>query len=383
MSVEIRPVVTRRDRREFIELPYRLHATSPQWIPPLRIERRLFLSPRFNAFFKHGDAALFLAWRDGRVIGRISAQIDRHFNEFHGNDWGMFGFFEVEDDAEAAQALLDAAADWNARRGRDRMVGPMDFTMNDESGIVIEGFEREAMVRQPWHPPYYQRLCEEQGTGLAKAMDLFMWELDIADREKILPVIFDLAAKVEPEHGIRIRKMSRRSLRKDMDRFVEVYNAAWSDNWGFSPYDKHDIDAYTQEMHLVFDPAWFMVAERISDGDTAAVAITVPDINQVLKRMNGRLLPFGWWHFLRRRRIIDRCRVGFLGVKPEYQHTGVAAALYIEHFDMASIGPVTWGEMGWILETNEAMNRGMEAMGGRIVKRYRVYERLLTPPAAA
>jgi GNAT superfamily N-acetyltransferase len=383
VSVEIRPVVTRRDRREFIGLPYRLHATSPQWIPPLRIERRLFLSPRFNAFFAHGEVQLFLAWRDGRVVGRISAQIDRHFNEFHDNTWGMFGFFEVENDPEAAQALLDAAADWNAERGRDRMIGPMDFTINDESGIVIEGFEREAMIRQPWHPPYYQQLCEADGAGLAKAMDLLMWELDIADREKVLPVIFDLAAKVEPDHGIRIRKMSRRSLRKDMDRFAEVYNAAWSGNWGFSPYDKKDLDAYAQEMHLVFDPAWFMVAEQISDGETAAVAITVPDINQVLKLMKGRLLPFGWWHFLRRRKIADRCRVGFLGVKPEFQHTGVAAALYVEHFDMAQIGPVTWGEMGWILETNEPMNRGMEAMGGRIVKRYRVYERVLTPAAAA
>ena len=377
MSVEISPVASRRDRRDFIELPYRLHATSPWWIPPLRIERHLFLSPRFNAFFDHGEAQLFLARREGRVVGRISAQIDRAFNDFHDNAWGMFGFFEVEDDAQAATALLDAAAAWLAGRGRDRMVGPMDFTINDESGIVVEGHEREPMIRQPWHPPYYQQLCENDGAGLAKAMDLLMWELDIADREKVLPVIFDLAAKVEPDHGIRLRKMSRRSLRGDMDRFAEVYNAAWSANWGFSPYGKQDLDAYTQEMHLVFDPAWFMVAERISDGDTAAVAITVPDINQVLKRMRGRLLPFGWWHFLRRRRIVDRCRVGFLGVKPEYQHTGVAAALYVEHFDMAQIGPVTWGEMGWILETNEAMNRGMEAMGGRIVKRYRVYERML------
>ena len=381
MSVEIRPVVTRRDRREFIELPYRLHATSPQWIPPLRIERRLFLSPRFNAFFAHGEVQLFLAWRDGRVVGRISAQIDRHFNDFHDNDWGMFGFFEVEEDAQAAQALIDAAAAWNTERGRDRMIGPMDFTVNEESGIVVEGFERDAMIRQPWHPPYYQQLCEAPDAGLGKAMDLLMWELDIRDRAKVLPVIFDLAAKVEPDHGIRIRKMSRRSLRADMDKFAEVYNAAWSGNWGFSPYDKKDLDAYAQEMQLVFSREWFMVAERVSDGETAAVAITVPDINQVLKLMNGRLLPFGWWHFLRQRKIVDRCRVGFLGVKPEFQHTGVAAALYVEHFDVAEHGLINGGEMGWILETNEAMNRGMEAMGGRIVKRYRIYERLLSPSA--
>jgi GNAT superfamily N-acetyltransferase len=175
--------------------------------------------------------------------------------------------------------------------------------------------------------------------------------------------------------------MRRRGLRRDMDVFAEIYNQAWARNWGFVPYDKADLDAYAQELQLVFDPQWFMISERIDTGEAVGLAITVPDINQVLVKMKGRLLPFGWWHFLRRRRIIDRCRVGFLGVKPEYQHTGVAAQLYIEHFDMAEIGPVVGGEMGWILETNIAMNRGMEAMGGQVVKRYRMYERLLEPGA--
>jgi hypothetical protein len=264
------------------------------------------------------------------------------------------------------------------------MIGPMDFTMNDESGVMIEGFEREPLIKQPWHPPYYAERAAEAGLG--KAMDLLMWELQISDREKILPVIFKLAGEVEPRHGIRLRKMSRRSLRKDMDRFADVYNSAWSENWGFSPYSKKDLDAYTQELQLVFDQHWFMVAET-AEGETVAVAITVPDVNQVLAKMKGRLLPLGWWHFLRKGRTIDRVRVGFLGVKPQFQHTGVAAKMYVEHFDMASATPQTWGEMGWILETNTNMNRAMEAMGGRIVRRYRIYERKLgeTPltPASA
>jgi hypothetical protein len=250
------------------------------------------------------------------------------------------------------------------------MIGPMDFGMNDESGVQVEGFERMPFIKQPWHPRYYATRCEE--AGLAKAVDLLMYELVISDRSKILPVVFKLAADVEPRHGIRIRRMRRRGLRRDVDRFAEVYNAAWSENWGFSPFSKADLDAYAQEMHLVFDSHWFMVAET-AEGETVAVAITVPDINQVLKKMGGRLLPFGWWHFLRRAKTMDRVRVGFLGVKPEYQHTGVAAGLYIEHFDMAEVRPQNWGEMGWILETNDAMNRGMEGMGGRIVKKYRVY----------
>ncbi len=374
MSVAVQPVESRRDLKEFIELPYRLHSTSGVWVPPLRLERRLFLNRRLNAFFGHGDARLFVALRESRVVGRISAHYDDAFNAFHGNRWGMFGFLELEDDPDILPALLDAAERWLRSRGRDHMVGPMDFTMNDESGVMIEGFERAPMIKQPWHPPYYQRRAEEAGLG--KAMDLLMWELQISDRERMLPIIFKLADEVEPRHGIRLRKMSRRSLRGDMDRFAEVYNSAWSENWGFSPYGKKDLDAYTTELHLVFDRHWFMVAET-AEGETAAVAITVPDINQVLAKMNGRLLPLGWWHFLRRGRIMDRVRVGFLGVKPEFQHTGVAAKMYVEHFDMASTTPQTWGEMGWILETNTNMNRAMEAMGGRIVRRYRVYERAL------
>ena len=206
--------------------------------------------------------------------------------------------------------------------------------MNDESGIVIEGFEREPMVKQPWHPPYYQRLCE--GAGLEKAIDLYMWELHVSERSNVHPSIFELADKLEPEHGVTIRKMSRRHLRRDIDLFGETWNDAWKDNWGFVPYSKEDLDHYAQELQLVFDKHWFMVAEN-REGEAVGVAITVPDINQALKKMNGRLLPFGWWHFLRRGKIMDRVRVGFLGVKKEYQHTGVAAGLFAEHYDMAEV----------------------------------------------
>jgi hypothetical protein len=380
VSLDVRPVRGQRDLRKFVDLPYRLHSNSPVWVPPLRLERRLFLSRRLNAFFKHGDAQLFLAERDGAVVGRITAHYDDAFNAYHGNRWGMFGFLEMTDDPEVLPALLAAAEAWLRSHGRDRMVGPMDFTINDESGVLIEGFEREPMIKQPWHPPYYAARCEE--AGLEKAIDLLMWELHISDRSKILPVIFKLAEEVGPRHGIRVRKMSRRSLRRDLDRFADVYNSAWSENWGFVPFGKADLDQYASEMQLVFDPHWFMVAET-AEGETVAVAITVPDINQVLKRMKGRLVPFGWWHFLRRHRIMDRVRVGFLGVKPEFQHTGVAAAMYVEHFDMAVARPQKWGEMGWILETNRNMNRAMEAMGGRVVRRFRMYELDWSPPTPA
>jgi hypothetical protein len=371
-SLTIRPVRNGRDLKRFVGLPYRLHAGTP-WVPPLKLERRLFLNRRLNPYFKHGEAEYFLALRGDRVVGRISAQIDHAFNEFHDSRWGMFGFLELEDDPEATAALLDAAADWLARRGCERMVGPMDFSMNEESGVLIEGHELEPLIRQPWQPAYYQRLCE--GAGLEKAMDLYSWFLDISDREDMLPILFELDERAKNEHGVKIRRMSRRHLRKEMDRFAEIYNAAWSENWGFVPYSKEDLDAYTVDMHLAFSRDWFMVAEK--DGETIAVAITLPDLNQVLKKMKGRLLPLGWWHFLNRNRICDQVRVGFLGVKPEHQHTGVAASLYVEHFNTAERARQDHGEAGWILETNEAMNRGLEAMSAEIVKKYRLYERSL------
>jgi GNAT superfamily N-acetyltransferase len=375
VGVEVRAVSGGSDLKRFIDLPFRLHANHPLWVPPLKLERRLFLNRRMNAFFSHGEAAYFLALRDGRVLGRVSAQVNHAFNDYQKKNWGWFGFLELEDDQEVLDALLNAAAGWLSERGKERMVGPASFAMNDESGVLIEGFDLPPMIVQPWNPPYYQQRMEQ--AGMTKAMDLLMWNLEVSDREKVLPVIFELAEKVESDHGIRVRPMRRWQLRKDLDAFAEVYNSAWSKNWDFVPYSKKDLDAYAQELQLVFDKHWFMIAERQDTGEVVGMAITVPDVNQVLARMKGRLLPLGWWHFLRKGKTIDRVRVGFLGVKPEYQHTGVAAKLYVEHFNAAAVRPQTGGEMGWILETNTAMNRGMEAMGGRVVKRYRVYERPL------
>jgi GNAT superfamily N-acetyltransferase len=374
--VEIAPVHGFRDLREFVALPMRLHAGTP-WVPQLIVERYMFMNRKLNAFFKHGEAEYFLARRDGRVVGRITAQINRAANDYHARRWGNFGFLEFEDDQDVLDALLAATERWLREREMERMVGPMDFTMNDESGVLIEGFELDPMIRQPWHPPYYQQLCES--AGLTKAMDLFMWQLHFSDRYSgMLKVLPEIAETARTKHGVTIRKMSRLHLRREMDEFAAVYNAAWSKNWDFVPFSKEDLDGYAQEMQLVFDKDWFMVAEI--EGKTAAVALTIPDVNQVQRKMKGRLLPLGWWYFLRKRRIIDRVRVGFLGVLPEVQHTGVAAALYIEHFDVAERRHLGTSETGWILETNKAMNRAMEAMGGRIVKRYRVYERVMEAP---
>jgi hypothetical protein len=378
MSVAITPVRGARDLRAFVQLPFRLHAGTP-WIPPLKLERYLFLNRKLAAFFKHGEAEYFLARREGHVVGRITAQIDHAFNEFHQSRWGNFGFLEFEDDPEVARGLLNVAAGWLRERGCERMVGPMDFQLNDESGVLFDGFEHAPMIRQPWHPPYYHQRCE--AAGLTKAHDLYSYWLDVADRSQVLPILPQMAERARDKYGIQIRKMSRRRLRRDMDEFAKVYNAAWSGNWGFVPYSKPDLDELARTYQLVYSRDWFMVAEL--EGETIAMAISVPDINQVLKKMKGRLLPFGWWYFLNKNRMMDAVRVGFLGVMPEHQHTGAAALLYMEHYDMAEKTPQKAGEPGFILESNHSMNRALEAMGAKLIKRYRVYERLLEDAEAS
>jgi GNAT superfamily N-acetyltransferase len=378
MAVEIRPVTGRRELRTFIKLPWRLYRDEPNWVPPLLMDVKKRLDRKQNPFFEHAEAEYFLAWRDGRPVGRISAHIDRTFNSFQENEWGLFGFFECEDDVEAARALLDAAADWLRARGRDRMVGPMDFTTNDEIGLLIGGHEYPPIILCPWHHPYYQRLFEQE-LGMAKAMDAYMWSLHVTGREKVHPAIWAAADKLESEHGIVCRGFRKQELQQEVTRFLEIYNSSLERNWGFVPLSEQEVRHYAKDLKPVLDENWSMVAERKDTGEVVGAALTLPDYNQVLAKLNGRLLPFGWITALRERKKIDAVRVIVLGVKAEYRHTGVAARLYQMHFDAAQRTPQKTGEGGWTLENNDAMNRAYEGLGGEIKRRYRIYERAFEP----
>jgi GNAT superfamily N-acetyltransferase len=377
-TVEIRPVRSRRELKRFVRVPFRLHRDRPQWVPPLIFDRMQFLNRRKNPWFEHGEAELFVALRDGEPVGRISAQIDREWDRAQGGQDGMFGFFETIEDREVAAALLGAAEEWLAERGRIRLLGPMDFTTNDEVGILIDGFELQPMILQNWHPPFYKELLEELGYG--KAMDLLMWYLELGklkEGDQFAPEIHAAATKALADEGVTIRNVDKGNLHEEMRRFSEVYNEAWSDNWGFVPATEAEIEFHAKLLKQVIDEEWAFVAEK--DGETIGVALTLPDINQALAKMGGRLLPLGWWRFLRAKPKIDRVRVFALGVKDSYRHSGVAAGLYLKHLEAARPDGVPAGETGWILETNKPMNRAMEGMGGTVVKKYRIYEKAIGP----
>jgi len=376
MAVTIRPVTNRRELKRFVKVPFRLHRDHPQWVAPLIFERMQFLDRSRNPFFDHAEAEYFIAERDGEPVGRITAQVDEHWDEHQGGSDGMFGFFETADDPAVAAALLDAACEWVGDRGRERILGPMDFTTNDEVGLLVEGYELRPMILQPWHPPYYRELIE--GRGFAKTMDLWMWWLalgELKEGNEFHPMIHAAAEKVESEHGITVRHMNKREMRTELQRFMDVYNEAWGDNWGFVPISEDEVAFAAKNLKQVLEERWTWIAER--DGEVLGAALTLPDINQALAKLNGRLLPFGWLRFLLAKRKIDHVRVFALGVRPEYQHTGIAAAFYIQHLEEADPEGVYAGETGWILETNEPMNRAMEGMGGRVIKKYRLYERKL------
>jgi GNAT superfamily N-acetyltransferase len=376
--VEARPVRTRRDLRKFIRLPWRLYRGSANWVPPLISERRRHLDRRRNPFFEHAEAEYFLAWRDGEPVGRITAHVDQRLNDFQDNQWGLFGFFESERDPAVAAALLDTAEQWLRERGRDRILGPMDFTTNHECGVLVEGHELMPQILENWHHPYYREQFE--GQGFTKAMDLYKWEIMPSDRGQMLPIIDELADRLEPEHGIRLHRMRKRDFAQEVRAFMEVYNLAWSRNWGFVPLTDPELDHMAKELKPVLDEDFACVA-KTTDGEIAGVSLSLPDYNQVLKELNGRLLPLGWVKALRGRSKIDEVRVFALGVKPEFQHTGVAAALYRDIWDACLRRKIGRVETGWILEVNDPMNRAMEALTGRIVKRYRLYERLIDADA--
>jgi hypothetical protein len=370
-AVRVTPARSRREMTTFIRLPWKLYRDAPNWVPPLVYERRKHLSKRRNPFFEHAEAEYFVAWRGSEPVGRISAHVDYRLDEAQGEPWGLFGFFECENDTETAGALLGAAEDWLRERGRPFMRGPFDFTTNHECGLLVEGHELRPQVLENWHHPYLADLLAAH--GYLKEVDLLKWQILVAEFHRVHPAIYELADKLEEEHGIRIRNMRRRDFTDEVRKFMDVYNTAWQANWGFVPLTDHELEDFAKQLRPLLDERWAYAAET-RGGNTAGAALSLPDYNFVLSAIgNGRLLPFGWIRALRAKRHINEIRVFALGVKKDFRHTGTAAGLYARTWDTLRKENIHRMEAGWILESNEPMNRAMIALGGDVVKRYRVF----------
>src|SRR5580704_3583213 len=364
---DIVPVATARQRRQFVELPYSMYAGHPHWVPPLRRDERHRLSPAHNAFLAHAEMDLWLAMTDGRVTGRIAAIEDRRHNETHGEAVTWFGFFEAEN-AETADSLL-AAVERRARaRGSLAVRGPANPSLNESAGLLVDCFDEDPYVLMPYNPPSYVGFIE--AAGYHKVKDLLAWHMDVAAPPP--ERISRLAARVARRRGLVVRTLDLREFDRDLAIMQRIYREAWEDNWGFVPPTDAEIRQLAVEMRPVLDPEIVLFAEL--DGRPVACAVSIPDFNQVLKRMHGNLLPFGFLHFLRRRAIIDRARLLLLGVVPDARRIGLYPLLIVESYRRALSKGYRHGEMSWTLEDNELVNAGIEAVGGRRHKTYRLYE---------
>lgn len=374
-TLEVSPVRSKADLKAFMKLPWRIYRDDPQWVPPLLGELEQVLDPKGHPFHEHAEVALFLARLEGAVVGRVSASINHLYNDFHDAKVGNFGFFECIDDLEVARALLDTAFDWNAERGMNVLMGPMNFSTNDEfcsPGVLIDGFDRPPAIMMAHTPPYYQRLLEE--LGFSKSKDLLSYWLELLEPP---PRLVKGVARSRAAQHVTIRPISMKNLEADINRIKEVYNAAWERNWGFVPMTDAEFAHMAKSMKPIVNPNLCAIAEI--DGEPVAFILQLPDLNRVFKRMNGRLLPFGWAKFLWYKRKLDTSRVLTLGVKPAHRHKGLDSMLIIHLCVEGQRSGYPRGECSWILEDNLPMRHALERLDGYVFKTYRVYEKLIAP----
>ncbi|NPC53372.1 N-acetyltransferase [Corallococcus exiguus] len=372
-DVQVTPVRGAADRTAFIRLPYSLYRDDPNWVPPLEMERRDFLDPKKNPFFDYAEVELFLARRGQDVVGRVAAIKNPRHMEFHGTKEGFFGLFECVNDAGVARGLLDAASAWLKARGIDTVLGPANFSSNQDWGLLVEGYESPPALMMPYNPAYYAGLLET--CGFTKAKDLFAFELSASTPppEKVARI----AEKIRQREGVTVRAVNLKDFPAEVARIKQIYNAAWEKNWGFIPFTDREFEHMAKEMKAIVRPELVLIAEV--KGEPVAFSMTLPDANEAFKAANGRLttfgLPIGLVKLVLASRKLKRLRLLTLGIKEGYRRRGLDAILYLDTLRNAKELGYTGGEISWTLEDNHLVNRAIESMGGQRSKTYRVFQR--------
>ncbi len=366
----VRPAASRADVGRFVRYPYARYRDDPHWVPPLLLTEKEQFDPRKNPFYDHARVNLYLAEREGEVVGRVAAIDDDNHNETHGDNLLFFGFFEAED-AGAAEALFSRVEERGRGLGREAVRGPVNPSMNHSAGMLIDAFDSDPYVMMPYNPPEYPRYVE--GADYRKAKDLYAW---IFEQDWEVKKIGRLAERVRRRNkDLVVRSVDMRRWGEELARVKDLYNRAWERNWGFVRYTEAEFDKLAREFKTILDPELVALAEV--DGELAGITVIIPDANQVLKKMRGRLLPFGVFHLLRRNRIIDRVRLPILGVAPEHRNKGFELVMIHELYGRVLAKGYGSCEASWTLEDNRAMNHVIEAGGAEHYKTYRIYEKEL------
>lgn len=359
---------------EFIRFPWKVYQGTPHWVPPLKSEVKFILSKTKNPFFQHAEAACFLARKNGATVGRIAAIIDRNHIKYHDERAGFFGFFECLPDCSVARELLGRAESWLKERDMDVMRGPMNPSTNDECGFLLEGFDSPPMIMLTYTPEYYLDYMER--CGLTKARDLYAYIAAIRDvsaggrLEKLAKAV---KARIP---GLTVRPANMNRFQQEVEAVKVIYNSAWNHNWGFVPMTDAETVTMAKKLKPLIDPELMIMAEV--NGKPAAFFVALPDFNQVLGKINGRLGLVGLAKFLWYSRKISDIRVLAMGVTEEYRKKGIEGLLYLESFKAAIKKGYQRAEMSWILEENVLVQAGCELMGGRLYKKYRIYEKKIS-----
>ncbi len=368
MTLQIVTVETPQQRKEFIAFPYRLHKDDPTWTPPLRMQMREQFDEKRHPFLRRARARLLLAKRNGKTVGRITA----HYDPSKPSKNGMFGFFECEDDEQAARGLLDAAKDWLKNEGRTRIQGPYSWTTHEPVGVLVKGFDDPPMLMMNHNPPYYDPLLKS--VGLEKKKDLWAYRFDV---DNMPQHVVDAYKATEAEDRLVLRPVDLKKFEEELGIVVSIYNEAWKDNWGFSPITESELRATAKGLRPIVDPEYVLIAEL--DGEPAGMAVAVPNLNEALAGLNGRLLPLGWARLLwwLKFQSPKTARLMLMGIRP--QHRGewsraILMGLYGRLHEVGKRKGLHWGELSWTLEDNDAVNKSIQRTGSTHYKTYRIYE---------
>ena len=370
-SIEIHPVQTKAELRAFINLPWKIYKGRTTWIPPLISEEKKTLDKNSNPFFQHSEAEYYLAFQHGEVVGRIAAIVNHNHNDFHNEKTGFFGFFESIDNQEVADLLFSAAAQWLCEKRMKIMRGPMNPSTNDTIGFLVDAFNSSPVIMMTYNPMYYLTLAEN--FGFKKSMDVYSYWMD--SMQPLPEKAIRVAERVRKKAGLTFRSVNMKKFWDEVALIKEIYNTAWSYNWGFVPMTDDEFHHLAENLKTTVDPDLAFIAEY--NGKPVGFCLTLPDFNQALKKINGRLLPFGIFKLLYYAKKIKQARVITMGVIKEYQLRGIDSLFYLETYRRGIAKGYNGAEFSWILENNVMMNRAAQMIGGRIYKTYRIYDRLI------
>jgi hypothetical protein len=384
MAIQIRRITPGSSEvSDFMKVPHRIYRDDPNWVAPLNIEFKERLDPKTNPFFEHAEAIYFVAERDGELVGRVTAQIDHEHQKRYADAAGFFGFLDTVEDPTVCAALLDAAAAWLRERGMKTIRGPLSLSINEELGVLVEGFDTPPSIMMPHHRPYQAGLIE--AAGFAKLKDFYAWFYTTGE----VPARARRAhEQIFAEPGLAIRTVDMSKMDRDVRIITDIFNDAWSQNWGFVPATENEIKKMAKDLKLILNPQLGLIAEV--NGEPAAVSIALPNVNEVIADLHGKLFPYGLpiglvkmlWRLKVKKPRSGRLLI--LGIKKQYRvqkkWMPLSVALYVEMNNRARALGMTHGELSWTLEDNGPVNAGIRAMGGKVYKRYRVYEKPLQQP---